>query len=151
MSQNALSRLGQQLLNDHFRLFVIALAELMMPDPPPRVGEVESRPVLVIEGLPDSMLAIDRDGIIDSHIFHGPTNVVDVLLKLKLGRVHADYHQSLRLILLGPRADIVKCSAPVNARVGPEVDENNFPAQARRCKRLGVEPAGGAAERREFT
>jgi hypothetical protein len=52
------------------------------------------------------MLAIDRDGIVDPHALHRSANVVEVFLKYELRRVHADHHQSLILVPLGPSADI---------------------------------------------
>src|SRR5437763_11598440 len=102
------SGLGQQLLNDHFRLFVFALAEMMMSNLSPRIDEIEGGPVLVLERTPYRMVAIDRDRIIDSHVLRGPANVLDVLLERELGRVHADHHESRILVFLGPRADIRK-------------------------------------------
>jgi hypothetical protein len=39
MTDAADSGLGQQLLNNHLRLFVFALAELMMSNMPPRIDE----------------------------------------------------------------------------------------------------------------
>jgi len=39
-------------LNDHFRLFVFALAELMMSNTPLRIDEIEGRPILVLESAP---------------------------------------------------------------------------------------------------
>src|SRR5262245_40194378 len=46
-------RFGEQPLNDGLRPLIFALAELMLPNPPAHIDEVESRPVLVIEGTPD--------------------------------------------------------------------------------------------------
>src|SRR6266545_7499026 len=56
---------GQQLLNDHFRLFVLALAVLMMANLPLRIDKIERRPIVVVERNPDRIVAIDRDRIID--------------------------------------------------------------------------------------
>jgi hypothetical protein len=57
------SGLGQQLLNNHFRLFVFALAELMMSNIPLRIDEIEDRPTFVLESTPYRMVIIDRDRI----------------------------------------------------------------------------------------
>src|SRR5712691_2336466 len=108
MTDAADSGLGQQLLNDHFRLFVFALAELMMSNMPLRIDEIEGRPILVVESTPYRMVAIDRDRIIDPHVLRGPANVIDVFLEFELRRVYADHHQSSILVFLGPRADIGK-------------------------------------------
>jgi hypothetical protein len=40
------------LFDNHFRLPVLAFAEVVMPDAPLRVGEVERRPVVVPERTP---------------------------------------------------------------------------------------------------
>ena len=48
----------------------------------------------------------------------------------ELRRVHADHHQSLVLVLLGPGADIGQRAQPVDAGVGPEIDEHDLAAQA---------------------
>src|SRR6266536_1014693 len=108
MTDAADSGLGQQLLNNHFGLFVVALAELMMSNVPLRVDEVEGRPIVVVESMPYRMVVVDRDRIIDSHVLRGSANVTDVLLKCELRRVHADHYQSVILVFLGPRADIGK-------------------------------------------
>ena len=36
----------QQLLNDHFRLFVCALAKILMPNTPLRIDEIQRRPIV---------------------------------------------------------------------------------------------------------
>ncbi len=102
------SRLGQQLLNNHFRLFVFALAEVMMSNTPLRIDEIEGRPIVVRESPPDRIVVIDRDRILDPHVLRGPANVLDVVLKCELRRVHADHDQSVIPVFLGPRAHIGK-------------------------------------------
>src|SRR6266436_5728913 len=98
MTDAAGSGLGQQLLNDSFRLFVFTFAELMMPDAPLRIDDIEGRPILVPESPPYRMVAIDRDRITDSHILGGSANVIDVFLECELRRVDTDHHQTLILV-----------------------------------------------------
>src|SRR5215211_5788196 len=74
MTEAADPGIGQQLLNNHFRLFVFALAELMMSDMPLRIDEIEGGPISVVESTPYRIVAIDRDRIIDPHILRGPPN-----------------------------------------------------------------------------
>jgi hypothetical protein len=62
------------LLNDHFRLLVVALAELVMPNAALRVDEVKGRPIFVVEGTPDRMVAVDRDRVVDLHVLRLPAN-----------------------------------------------------------------------------
>ena len=94
-----------------------------------------------------SHVVIDRDRIVDPHVLHGPADVVEVFLERELRRVHADHHQSLILVLLGPRADVGKRAQPVDAGVGPELDQDDLSPQAGRRQRRRVEPRGRAAER----
>ena len=86
---------AQQLLDDLFRPLVVALSESMVPDLPLGVDDVESRPVSVVEGLPDRVVVVDRDRIVDPHLLHGPADVVEVVLERELGRVHADHDQAV--------------------------------------------------------
>jgi hypothetical protein len=69
MTDGADSSLGQQLLNHPLRDFVLAFAELMMPNTPLRINEIEGRPIFVFESAPYSKIAVDRDGIIDPYVF----------------------------------------------------------------------------------
>ena len=139
--------LRQQLLNNRFRLIVFALAEVMMSNMPLGIDEIEGRPKVVLERTPYRMVVIDRDRIIDPHVFRGSANVIDVFLKGELRRVHADHHQSLILVFLGPRADIGKRASPIDAGIGPEVDEDDFSAQVGRRQWLRIEPLGRGGAR----
>jgi hypothetical protein len=73
-----------------------------------RIDEIEGRPISVVESTPYRIVAIDCNRIIDPHVLRGSTNVIEVSLKGKLGGVHADDHQALILVLLGPRSDVGK-------------------------------------------
>ena len=81
---------GQQLLNGLLGSLVLALAEVMLTNASPRIDEIEGRPILVIEGAPDRVVVVDRDGILDPHLLHRTTDVVEVAFECKLGCVHAD-------------------------------------------------------------
>src|SRR6266496_2104484 len=151
MTDPADSGLGQQLLNDHFGLFVFALAELMMSNLSLRVDEVEGWPVVVVEGTPDRIVVVDRDRIVDPQVRGGSADVVEVVLEVELRRVHADDHQSVILVLLGPRAEVGKGAEPVDAGVGPEVDQDDASAQPGCRQWWRVEPPGRAGERRQLT
>ena len=95
--------------------------------PVPFKGEGEAR----LDSLFDRLAREARlDGL--QKVLRGLAHVVEVVLKAKLRRVHADHHQTLIPVFLGPRADVGKGAEPVDTGVGPEVDENDFSAQAGR-------------------
>ena len=97
---------------------------------PLRIDEIEGRPIVVLECTPDRIVVIDRDRIGDPHVLGGSAHVLEVVLKGELRRVHADHHQSVILVFLGRGADIGKCAQPIDAGVGPEVDEDDFPRRS---------------------
>src|SRR5829696_1214818 len=136
----------EQLLDDPFALLVPAFAEVVVLDPAFGVADVDRRPVVVVECAPDAVVAVERDRVVDPHVGRGPADVVDVSLERELGRVHADDDEALVAVLLVPRPDIAERPEPVDARVGPEVDEDDLPGEARRRQRLRVEPAGDPVE-----
>src|SRR5262249_31313641 len=129
------------------RPLVVPFAELMVAYPSLRVDEVEGWPVLVLEGAPDGVIAVDRDRIADPHVPDRAADVVDVLLERELGSMDADDGQPPVLVLLGPGSDIGKRAQPVDAGVGPDVDDDDVAAQTRRRQRLRIEPSGRARER----
>src|ERR1700722_11225615 len=63
------SPLTQKLLQDGFAPLIFPLAEPPAPDVPVSVDQVQSWPVLIIERLPNAVVAVDRDGVVD---LHGP-------------------------------------------------------------------------------
>ena len=53
----------EQLLNPAFGLFILAFAEVLVAHFPRRIDEVMGRPVLIVERIPDCMIAVERDRI----------------------------------------------------------------------------------------
>jgi hypothetical protein len=123
----------------------------VVPDSPFRVSDVDGRPKSVSEPLPDRVVAVERDGIADGHVLHSLAHIVHVAFKRELRGVDADHDQPLILILLGPRADIGERAEPVDAGIGPEVDENDLPLHVRSAERGRVEPAGRPIEPRQVS
>jgi hypothetical protein len=109
---------------------ILTLAELVVSDVSLRVGDVHGWPVPIAEGTPDRIVDIQRDRLLDAHILRGVADVVDVVLELELGCMDADHGQSQILVLLGPGANISERAEPVDARVGPEVDEKTLPRKS---------------------
>jgi hypothetical protein len=86
-------------------------------------------------------------------------HVAAVVLEGELGRVDADDGQAVGAVARVPRAHMGQRAQAVDARVGPEVDQHDAPAQALQRERAiagGVEPAavarevGGVAEHLEL-
>jgi hypothetical protein len=123
------SRLGQQLLDDSFRLVVVALAELVVADAPLRVCEIERWPVMVVERAPDRILIVDRDRIRDPHLLYRAADVLEVMLEGELWGVHTDHDQTRILVFLGPRAAVGEGAQPVDAGVGPKFDSDDLATQ----------------------
>jgi hypothetical protein len=114
------------------RFRVAALAEVLVAERPFLVDEVERRPVVVRERVPDGVVVVGGHGIVDPHRLHLLTDVPEVVLERELRRVHAEHDEPVLLVLLAPGSDVRKRSQPVDARVGPEVDDHHAPAQALR-------------------
>ena len=139
----------EQALDRPLGLLVRALAEVVVANLAVRVGEVEGRPVLVGERLPDAVVVVDGDRVFDTPPGELRADVVELVLERELGRVHADDREALRAVLLAPRTDVGERAEPVDARVRAEVERNHAAAQGLGRQRLGVEPRGRAVERRD--
>jgi hypothetical protein len=142
---------AQQLLDDPLAVLVSALAELVVSDPSVRVGDVRRRPVLVAERLPDRVVGVEGDRIFDVHVLRSLDDVVGVPFERELGRVDAHHDQPLIPVLLGPGADITERAEPVDARVRPEIDEDDLSLQVGCREGRRVEPAGRPVESRHVT
>src|SRR4029453_10542321 len=55
-------RFSQQLLDDALAFLVAAFAEVVVANPPFRVGDVDRGPVVIGERLPHAVLAVEGDG-----------------------------------------------------------------------------------------
>lgn len=129
------SDLGEQFLNKPFGLVVSTFAELMMSDAPFCVDDIKGRPGLVIECAPNRIVVIDRDREAHVHVLCSPANVVDVFLECELRCMHANHNQPLVFIFVGPSADVGKMAKPVDAGIGPKIDQDHFAAQSGRYQR----------------
>ena len=110
------------------------------------IDEVMGRPVLIVECVPDGVVAVERNGIRDGKLLHGLLHIGQLLLKVELRRVDADDHQAAVLVLLRPGADVGNGAQAVDAGVGPEVDEDDLSSELLRGQGRGVDPAGRAGE-----
>ena len=143
------SSVDEQLLDDHLGHRVLAFTEMVEADPSLRVGDVERRPEMIGEGLPDPVIGVERDRIVDAEVARSRDHVVDVMLEAELGRVHADDRQPEIAVLGVPGAEVRRRPQPVDTGVGPEVDRDHATAESGRRQWLGVEPTGRAVEPRQ--
>ena len=65
------------------------LRRSVMPDPSFGIDEVERRPVVIPERLPDRVVVVDRDRICP-RVSRSASDVLEVVLERELGCVHAD-------------------------------------------------------------
>ena len=87
---------------------------------------------MITESTPDRAVVVDGNGIRDASLLCGLSHVVDVFLKREFWCVHADDDQPLFFVSRGPCADVWQCAKPIDAGVGPEVDEHDFALKVRR-------------------
>ena len=116
-----------------------------------RIDEIERRPVSVGKSVPYRKVVIDGDGIVDAHALGGAAHVIDVVLERKLGSVHADHHQPLILVFLGPGANIGQRAQPVDARIRPDVEHDHLSAEPIRRQGRRIQPRGRSVKRGDFT
>ena len=121
---------------------------MVVTDLPPGVDEVVGGPVLVLERPPDGELIVHGDRIGDSKALDVLADVGLGLLKGELGRVHADHHQTLVLVLLSPGTDVGDGTDAVDAGVGPEIDHHHLALQLLGRERRGVDPGRRPGQRR---
>ena len=127
---------AQQLLDRSLGLLVGTLAEVLEPDTPDAIDEVDGRPVVVVERPPDGEVVVDDDRVVDPEFGGRAAYVVEVVLEPELGRVRADDDDAAVAIPLVPRGEVGQRAQPVDARVRPEVDEDVIPAKSRGRERL---------------
>ena len=84
----------QQLLDDHLSHRVLALAEMVVPDPALGIGEVDRRPEVVLERAPHAVVVVDRDRLVTPACATCGGDVVEVPLEAELRRMHADDGQA---------------------------------------------------------
>jgi len=143
------ARVAEQLLEDHLGHRVLALAEVVVAQPPVGVGDVHRRPVLVGEVAPDAVVAVHRDRVLDPELPHPLRHGRQVVLEPELGRVDADHRQPRAGVLRVPRPQVGRGAQPVDAGERPEVDQHDPPPEARGGQRRRVQPGGGPGERAE--
>ena len=121
----AVVKLGALLRYDEGRVRVIRIEHQCKAEP--------ARQPVPVEPLPGAAVVV---GPIDTD------DVGDVVLEVELRRVDADRGQPLVGVLGGPGAYVGQRAQPVDAGVGPEVDEDDPAPQSLGRQRVRVQPAG---------
>ncbi len=121
---------------------------MMVADAALRVDEIMRRPVLIEEGAPDRVIAVDRDRIADLEVGDGGAHVLAALLEREFGRVHADHDQPLVAVFLSPGAHVRDRAQAVDAGIGPEIDQHDLALEPFHGQWRRVEPFHRAVERR---
>ena len=58
-------------------------------------------------------------------------------------------HEALIRVAMRPGPEVRLCAQPVDARIGPELDDDDMPTQTAGRQRLRIEPSLRAVERRQ--
>ena len=96
---------------------------------------------------PELHLAVDRDRVRDAMALHGAQDLLGVLLRVELGGVHADHHQRIVAVPLLEVPEHRQHMHAVDAAVGPEVENDELPAQvADRRRPVDVQPGRRSRE-----
>src|SRR3712207_3403056 len=114
-------------------LFRSTLAEVVVADASLLIRDVQRWPVVIGEGAPDGVVAIERNRVIHPHLLGGRDHVVDVALEAELGRMNPDHAQALILVFRGPLTHVRQRSQPVDARVRPELHGDYASAEPLGC------------------
>src|SRR5262245_54935079 len=109
---------------------------MMMANMSHRIDEVQRGPVVVREGVPDSVVVVYRDWIVHSHFLRRPPHIDEVVLEGELRCMYPEHHEPVGGVFFGPASDIWELAQPIDARVRPEVDEYDPP-----CRSAGVSGA----------
>ena len=123
--------LAQQPLDHPFRRRISALAEVMMPDPPLSIHDIDCRPIFVRERAPYRVVAVERDRIIDPPVFTARRTFSMSFSNPNSGEC-TPTRPIRHPVFRSPCSDIGQRAQPIDAGVGPEIDEDDFPAQSLR-------------------
>lgn len=109
-----------------------------------RRNEHQRRPGANGIGVPDGKVGVVDDGMPDVVAHDGLLNAVRFLFGLELARMHANHHQFVGIF--GFKGfQVGNDVQAVDAAVGPEVEQDDFPAQlGERQRARNVEPGHAA-------
>ena len=129
---------------------VVALAEVVVADVSRAVDQVLGRPVGVGVVVPGAVVVVLDDRVVDPESLHGGADVRGDVLEGELRRVDADDHEPVAVVVAVPGLEVRQRAQAVDARVGPEVDQDDLPAKLAERQRRRVEPPAARVERRSL-
>src|SRR5437879_4100034 len=127
----------------HHRLgrVVLALADVLVADDPLAIQEDRRGPGPNAPALPDRVLVVLYHRVPDPQLLRGVYHALVRLLPEELRAVHADDHESVLLVPFVPAPQLRDHVPAVDSAEGPELDQHDPAAQARRAQRPAVDPA----------
>ena len=91
---------------------------------------------MVVERLPDAVVAVHRDRVLDAAAGELGADVLELPFERELGRVDADDGEPPVAVLLLPRSNVRNRPEPVDAGVGAEVEGDDAAAEPLGCEGL---------------
>src|SRR5439155_9629249 len=96
--------------------------------------------------IPGPVLVVQRYSIAETQVARRLADDREDMLEGELGRVDADDHEPVLRIGAVPRLEVRERAQAVDARVRPEVDQDDLAAQLRDRERTAVQPVIDAGE-----
>src|SRR5918994_1504033 len=116
--------LHEQLLNLLIRLLVGPLAKMPVADVTVGVYQIPRGPETLVVRVPDGVVVVQHDRVLDVFPRDGLAHVGDVLLESELRRVDPDYEQAVVFVLFIQRVDVRLRVLAVEAAIRPELDQH---------------------------
>src|SRR5271154_6688226 len=96
-----------------------------------RIDEIMRGPVLVVEGFPDGVVAIDGYGISNLQIGYGLGNVGRIFLECEFRGEYANYNEAVGLVFFRPGFDVRNRTQAIDAGISPEICHDYFAFELR--------------------
>ena len=111
LDRDEVARDAEQPLEGPLRALVASFPEVLAADGAVGVDEVQRRPVVVVEGVPDLVVVVGRDRVLDRPVLDGVLHQLEVVLEGELRGVDPDDHQSVVAVGICPGPDVGKLCA----------------------------------------
>src|ERR1700730_8147327 len=122
------------------------LAEMVMADAPFSIDEIGSWPIFVTERLPDRVIIVDGDRIVDLHTSDALAPIAGLPFEREFRRVYPDDDKAVIPVFLSPGPDIRQRVQAIETIECPEIDQHNLAAQRLRRQRHRIQPFGTAGK-----